>query len=46
MFTKEGLPLGIQIVGKPGADWEVLKLAYAFEQSSQLSAQFKGKRPK
>ncbi|MCP3673356.1 MAG: amidase [Gammaproteobacteria bacterium] len=30
-FTEEGLPIGIQIVGKPRADLDVLKIAYAFE---------------
>jgi amidase len=30
-FTPEGLPVGLQIVGRPGADWEVLQLAHAFE---------------
>jgi len=28
-----GLPVGIQIVGKPRADLGVLRAAYAFEQS-------------
>lgn len=30
-FTDDGLPLGLQIVGKPRADLEVLQLARAFE---------------
>ena len=31
-FTKEGLPVGLQIVGKPKDDLGVLKLAFAFEK--------------
>ena len=31
-FTPEGLPVGIQIVGRPRDDLGVLQLAYAFEQ--------------
>jgi len=30
-FTDQGLPVGLQIVGKPRADFEVLQLANAFE---------------
>jgi amidase len=33
-FTPEGLPVGIQIVGRPGDDLGVLQLAYAFEQAT------------
>ncbi|MEM7800152.1 MAG: amidase [Chloroflexota bacterium] len=33
-FTEEGLPVGIQIVGRYGADFEVLQLAHAFEQAT------------
>lgn len=32
-FTREGLPVGIQIVGKPRADLSVLRAAYALEQA-------------
>lgn len=39
-FTREGLPVGIQIVGRHHADFAVLQLAYAFEQASP-----KNKRP-
>ena len=35
-FTPEGLPVGVQIVGRPGADFSVLQLAYAFEQATQV----------
>jgi len=31
-FTKEGLPVGVQIVGRHRDDWGVLQLAYAFQQ--------------
>lgn len=44
-FSENGLPVGLQIVGKPGADMEVLQLAYAYEQASQLSAKYLNKRP-
>jgi amidase len=30
-LTAEGLPVGLQIVGRPGADWAVLQLAHAYE---------------
>jgi amidase len=33
-FTRDGLPVGIQIVGRHHDDWGVLQLAHAFEQSS------------
>jgi amidase len=34
-FTSSGLPVGLQVVGRPRDDWSVLQLAYAFEQSTQ-----------
>ena len=33
-FTKSGLPVGVQIVGRHRADRSVLQLAYAFEQAT------------
>ena len=33
-FSKSGLPIGLQIVGKSQADFSVLQLAYAFEQQT------------
>jgi amidase len=33
-FTEEGLPVGIQIVGRHQDDWGVLQLAYAFQQAT------------
>ncbi len=35
-FTAEGLPVGVQIVGRHQDDWGVLQLAHAFEQATQL----------
>jgi amidase len=40
-FTPEGLPVGIQIVGRYRDDLSVLQLAHAFEQATGLG----GKRP-
>ena len=37
-FTPEGLPVGMQIVGRHQRDFEVLQLAHAFEQTT-LTAQ-------
>jgi amidase len=33
-FTRSGLPVGIQIVGRHRGDWSVLQLGYAFEQAT------------
>lgn len=33
-FTSEGLPVGVQIVGRAHQDFSVLQLAYAFEQAT------------
>ena len=33
-FTSEGLPVGLQIVGRARDDWGVLQLAHAFEQAT------------
>lgn len=35
-FTPEGLPVGVQIVGRHHDDWGVLQLAHAFEQATEL----------
>jgi amidase len=35
-FTAEGLPVGLQIVGRRNADFEVLQLAHAFEQATRF----------
>lgn len=36
-FTPEGLPVGIQIVGRHNMDFSVLQLAYAFEQATHFA---------
>jgi amidase len=36
-FTPEGLPVGVQIVGRRGDDAGVLQMAYALEQATELS---------
>ncbi len=33
-FTGEGLPVGLQIVGRHRGEWSVLQMAYAFEQAT------------
>lgn len=33
-FTADGLPVGLQIVGRPRGDLAVLRVAYAFEQAT------------
>jgi amidase len=35
-FTDDGLPVGIQIVGRRGDDLGVLQLAHAFEQATHF----------
>ena len=35
-FTTDGLPVGVQIVGRYRDDWGVLQLAYAFQQATQV----------
>ena len=34
-FSEQGLPVGLQIVGKPGDDLGVLRLAYAFQTATE-----------
>lgn len=34
-FSAEGLPMGMQIIGKNHADFAVLQIAYAYEQATQ-----------
>lgn len=36
-FTEAGLPVGLQIVGKPRADLSVLRAAYALEQAMEMT---------
>jgi amidase len=35
-FTEQGLPIGVQIVGRQGDDLGVLRLAHAFEQATRI----------
>jgi amidase len=35
-FTPEGLPVGMQIVGRHNAEFSVLQLAHAFEQATEF----------
>lgn len=35
-FTSEGLPLGVQILGRPFAEPEILQVGYALEQNTDL----------
>ena len=35
-FTTDGLPVGVQIVGRHHDDWGVLQLAHAFEQATSF----------
>jgi amidase len=37
-FAESGLPVGIQIIGKPQADWSVLQLGHAYDAASQYAA--------
>jgi len=41
-FSKNGLPIGIQIVGRQNADLSVLQMGYAFEQATNIG----NRRPK
>jgi amidase len=35
-FTEEGLPVGLQLMGRHQSDFALLQLAYAFQQRTQL----------
>jgi len=39
-FTEEGLPVGLQIVGRHHDDFSVLQMAHAFEQATGISDHF------
>ena len=41
-FTPEGLPVGLQIVGRHHDDLGVLQLAYAFEQATKFGERLPG----
>ena len=38
-FTDDGLPIGLQIVGRPRGDFAVLQLAYAFQEATRFYQQ-------
>ena len=35
-FTDDGLPVGLQLVGRPRDDLGVLQLAFAFQEATEL----------
>lgn len=35
-FTTDGLPVGVELLGRPFAEQELLRLGYAFEQSTRV----------
>ena len=37
-FTEQGLPVGVQIVGRRGDDPGVLRLAHAFEHATRVGS--------
>ncbi len=41
-FSADGLPVGLQIVGRPRADFAVLQLAYAFQEATRIYEQRPG----
>ena len=41
-FNSEGLPMGIQLIGKPGADFDVLQLANAWQEATPFIQQKSG----
>ena len=34
-FTRGGLPIGVQLIGRPFAEATILQLAYAYEQATR-----------
>lgn len=44
-FTPDGLPVGIQLVGRPAGDFELLQVAHAFEAASQVGQIAPGDQP-
>ena len=37
-FTDDSLPVGLQLVGRPRDDWDVIQLAHAYEQAAGWGA--------
>ncbi|GGT65952.1 amidase [Streptomyces atratus] len=44
-FTPQGLPVGIQLVGAPGADAQLLRIAHAFETANGSARHLPGSQP-
>ena len=44
-FSQSGLPVGVQLVAKPGADVSLLRAAHAFETATQFHLQHPGIGP-
>ena len=40
-FNAQGLPMGLQLIGKPQGDFELLQMAYAYEQAAQNLVQMR-----
>lgn len=38
-FSADGLPMGLQVLGRPRDDWSLLQLAHAWEQATPFAAQ-------
>ena len=34
-FTPDGLPIGVELLGRPWSEPQLIKIAYAYEQSTQ-----------
>jgi amidase len=37
-FSAEGLPMGLQILARPGRDWACLRIAHAYEQATRWTS--------
>jgi amidase len=44
-FTPDGLPVGLQLVGRRRGDWDLLAVARAFESATGYAAQIPGSAP-
>jgi amidase len=44
-FNAAGLPMGMQLIGRPRSDTAVLQLAYAYEQAAQDVLQVRPPEP-
>ena len=41
-FSASGLPMGMQLIGRPRGDLDVLRLAHAYEQATDWSRRVPG----